>query len=356
MLILISFQLTVLQQQKMIRDDLKGQAVRRLRNPKYIKYWRDTIKAPQQIIQVLTDGFQLEFSVPPRKQVVRNNQSALKNPTFVSYSIQTMAKLGIVSEVDSQKIHCVSPLSLVDTGKVRLVLDLSRTVNPVSQYKKISLGALQDFNRAIQPEDYMGIAEITNAYYHVPVKEAYRKYLGFRWEYPDKETRHYVFNVLVSGSNGAVAFLHSLLVPIVAYCNSHGVPVVGHIDEFPCHVSGVRRLQRRVSQTLACAVRGREVLEHTQTLAEVRADRRLDDLARRLRHQATHASELTDLLDRATRLALHHAEDRVDIAGLIVHVLTKDLHELLAHLITCVCPEVDDLQVALTLGDDTLHE
>ena len=147
----------------------------------------------------------------------------------------------------SQEIHCVNPLSPTDTGKVRLVLDLSRTVNPVSQYKKISLGALQDFNRAIQPEDYMGIAEITDAYYHVPVKEAHKKDLGFRWECPDKKIRHYVFNVLVSGSNKAVAFFHILLVPIIAYCNLHGVPVVGYIDDFRTHARTLEKCRKNLA-------------------------------------------------------------------------------------------------------------
>ena len=72
--------------------------------------------------------------------------------------------------------------------------------------------------------------------------------------------------------------------------------VLRDVDEAAGEVPGVRRLERGVGETLAGAVRRDEVLEHRETLAEVRGDRRLDDLARRLRHQATHGGELTNLL------------------------------------------------------------
>ena len=54
--------------------------------------------------------------------------------------------------------------------------------------------------------------------------------------------------------------------------------------------------------------------KHRQTFAEVRLDRRLDDLAGRLGHQTSHAGQLTNLLDAATGTRVCHQEHRVDIA------------------------------------------
>ena len=72
--------------------------------------------------------------------------------------------------------------------------------------------------------------------------------------------------------------------------------VLRDVDEAAREVAGVRRLERGVGEALTRAVRRDEVLEHAETLAEVRGDRRLDDLARGLRHQAAHGGELPDLL------------------------------------------------------------
>ena len=72
--------------------------------------------------------------------------------------------------------------------------------------------------------------------------------------------------------------------------------VLGHVDQPPGQVAGVGGLERGVGQTLAGAVGRDEVLQHGQALAEVGGDRRLDDLAGGLGHQAAHAGQLPDLL------------------------------------------------------------
>src|SRR5207237_844373 len=78
-----------------------------------------------------------------------------------------------------------------------------------------------------------------------------------------------------------------------------GDDVRGRVDEAAGQIPGVRGLERGVGQALAGAVGRGEVLEHRESFAEVRGDRRLDDLARGLGHEAAHARELPDLLLRA---------------------------------------------------------
>src|SRR3546814_14630395 len=62
------------------------------------------------------------------------------------------------------------------------------------------------------------------------------------------------------------------------------------------------------SDLLAGAVRRDEVLQNIEAFTEVRGDRRLDDRAVRLGHQATHAGELTNLRLATTRTGVgNHA-------------------------------------------------
>ena len=88
--------------------------------------------------------------------------------------------------------------------------------------------------------------------------------------------------------------------------------VLGDVDQAARQIAGVGRLQRRVGEALAGAVGRVEVLENRQALLEVGDDRRLDDLARRLGHQAAHAGELLDLGRRAAGAGMGHHVDRVD--------------------------------------------
>ena len=139
--------------------------------------------------------------------------------------------------------------------------------------------------------------------------------------------------------------------------------VLRHVDETPGEVPGVRRLERGVRQTLAGAVGRDEVLEDRQPLAEVGGDGRLDDLARGLGHEAAHAGQLTNLLRRTARARVGHDVDRVErraapllLAGLVVdQLLGADLaHHLFGDLLRDLRPDVDDLVVALAVGDETL--
>ncbi len=87
--------------------------------------------------------------------------------------------------------------------------------------------------------------------------------------------------------------------------------VLRDVDETTRQVPRVRGAQRGVGEPLAGPVRRDEVLEHRQALHEVGLDRALDDLALRVRHQAAHAGELADLVERPTRPGVGHHEDRV---------------------------------------------
>lgn len=71
--------------------------------------------------------------------------------------------------------------------------------------------------------------------------------------------------------------------------------VLHHVHETAGQVTGVRRLEGGVRETLTGAVRGGKVLEHRQAFTETRGDRGFDDFAGGLGHQAAHTGELTHL-------------------------------------------------------------
>ena len=88
--------------------------------------------------------------------------------------------------------------------------------------------------------------------------------------------------------------------------------VLGDVHQAPRQVTGVGGLERGIGESLARTVRGDEVLQHVQALAEVRGDGRLDDGAVRLGHQAAHARQLADLGGRAPRPGVGHHVDGVE--------------------------------------------
>ena len=130
--------------------------------------------------------------------------------------------------------------------------------------------------------------------------------------------------------------------------------VLRDVDETAREVAGVGRLERRVGEALARAVRRDEVLEHGEAFAEVRDDRLLHDLARGLGHGAAHAGELPDLLLRASRAGVGHHVDGVELPAADAVRRLHFLEHGFRHGLGDAVPDVDDLVVALAVRDGAL--
>jgi hypothetical protein len=74
----------------------------------------------------------LPFIALPPSCSIKNNRSALDNVDFVTKAVNELLVNSCVVEVFSRPF-CCNPLSVVVGRKLRLVLDLSRSVNPYVQ-------------------------------------------------------------------------------------------------------------------------------------------------------------------------------------------------------------------------------
>ncbi len=93
--------------------------------------------------------------------------------------------------------------------------------------------------------------------------------------------------------------------------------VLCNVDEASGEVPRVRRTQSGVGEALAGAVRRDEVLENGQAFSEVRLDRAVDDVALRVRHEASHTGQLADLLDVTSGSGVRHHVDGVELLEVV---------------------------------------
>src|SRR5664280_784192 len=136
----------------------------------------------------------------------------------------------------------------------------------------------------------------------------------------------------------------------IVFADDH---VLRHVHQAPGQVARVRRLESGIGQSLTGAVGGDEVLQHGQAFAEVRRDRGLDDFARRLGHQATHAGELTNLLLGAASAGVSHDVNGIDVADFVV--LLHGGEHLVGNFFRDGRPDFDDFVVALAVGDGAVQ-
>ena len=134
--------------------------------------------------------------------------------------------------------------------------------------------------------------------------------------------------------------------------------ILRNVDQTPGEITRVGGLECRVRKALARAVRRVEVLKHRQPLFKVGDNGRLDDLARRLGHEAAHSGKLLHLRRAAARAGVAHHIDRVDgqlAAVLAVPSYGRDaIHHFLGDLVGALRPSVNDLVVFFKLGDKAI--
>ena len=97
------------------------------------------IGAEPYVVEVISSGYKLEFDMEPPASFTQNNKSAREDPAFVRAELGRLEELGCIEKVQ-QRPYIVLPLSKVFSGKMRLVVDASRGLNPYCTSHGVKVG------------------------------------------------------------------------------------------------------------------------------------------------------------------------------------------------------------------------
>ena len=179
----------------------------RIHHEKYRDFWRDELKAPQYILDILETGYKLPLTRWPPKSVLPNNASALKpeNRPVVDESLRDLEADGAI-KIATVEPWVIIPLQIAVSaaGKKRLVADASRQINPHLEFEEVQLDHLQRVLPEIPQGAFFGTCDLTHGYYHVKVAEAQRTLLGIRWTFADGQTVTYEWQVTFLGLSSLV--------------------------------------------------------------------------------------------------------------------------------------------------------
>ena len=103
-------------------------------------WWFKNLQFSALVLQVLQNGYQLPFAWVPDPCFIDNNESALLQSEFVIKAIDELLGNRCITELQYVPC-CYNPLSVVKGKKMRLVIDLSRSVNPYLQKFKFKSGS-----------------------------------------------------------------------------------------------------------------------------------------------------------------------------------------------------------------------
>ena len=202
----------------------------------HVHFWREELKAPESVIDVIEKGYVLPLKSLPPPYRQANHQSALLHSDFVCDSISELTAAGCVKVVETTP-HVCSPLSVVQnaSGKKRLVVNL-RYLNRYLWKQKFKYEDLRTAMLLFEKDDYLFSFDLKSGYHHVDIAQTHHSLLGFEWE-----KVYYVFTVLPFGLSTACYIFTKLLRPLVRYWRMRGIRITVYLDDGLGSVSGYQR-------------------------------------------------------------------------------------------------------------------
>ncbi|XP_078544267.1 uncharacterized protein LOC144829009 [Lissotriton helveticus] len=161
---------------------------------KYLQNW-SRITSDRWVLNIIRKGHTLEFTqVPPPKPLAAIPS---KHQRLLRLEVQQMLRKGAIEPVPSnqrgQGFYSRFFLVRKTLEKWRPIFDLSK-LNPYLISLSFRMVSPQDIFKLISPGDFMATLDLEDAYFHVPIHPAHRRFLRFT-----VAKSHFQFRVLPFG-------------------------------------------------------------------------------------------------------------------------------------------------------------
>ena len=156
--------------------------------------------------------------------------------SFVRSELRKLVSSGRVLKVEKQPL-CVNPLTVAvkilpdGSSKLRLVIDLSRYVNPNIQETKFRMPTMQDVVEDTFNKEWMAVFDLEAAYHNIRLHPESYCLVGFMVPSEDGEECFYIYVVLPFGLASAALVLFRMTKPIVQFLRLQGVRILLYVDD-----------------------------------------------------------------------------------------------------------------------------
>lgn len=157
---------------------------------KFVGVWED-LKASPQITNILKFGHKFKFDkLPPLSEPLPSHVTRLSPAvaTVIRKEIKDLvakkAMRKITYKYATEVPGFYSKLFVVkkpEVGKFRVIINL-KPLNEYIKKESFKMEGLRDVKTLVTPQCYGGVADISDAYYHVPISKKSRKYTRFIFE------------------------------------------------------------------------------------------------------------------------------------------------------------------------------
>ena len=195
-----------------------------------LKYFLNSWKKITSDSRILTwiQGYEIPFKRIVFQYSIPGQPSwSSKNKSLISDQIQKLILKGTICKCSPRVDQFVSSIFLVpkSNGTSRLILNLKK----LNDFIETNHFKLEDFRLAcklVSPNWFMGKLDLKDAYYMVPIKKNYRKYLRFFFD-----GIFFEFNCLPFGLNTAPYVFTKIMKPVVGHLRNQGFLSIIYLDD-----------------------------------------------------------------------------------------------------------------------------
>ena len=190
-------------------------------------FWKNELKPSLFVQNIIDNGYIMPFITIPPSFYAPNNKSSLRNSRFVSQAISKLLKNKCIEELDQ---NCCNPLTVAESKKLRLVLDLGH-VNSFIKQNKFRHENLATLSENLSEGDYFTTFDLSSGYHHIEIHPEHRKFLGLEWTFEDGSTKYFHICVLPFGLSSACYVFTKVLHPFTKRWRGIDIKTIIYIDD-----------------------------------------------------------------------------------------------------------------------------
>ena len=120
----------------------------------------------------------MPFDEEPPAVIAENSKSCFRNLSFAIQELKRLEKLQCVKQVSREDCKVIMPFTVVYSNKLRLVMEVSRHINPFVTKCKVKLDSLEDFAFMVKEGDFVAVDDLDLGYWHVPLHPSQSSLFG----------------------------------------------------------------------------------------------------------------------------------------------------------------------------------
>ena len=215
---------------------------------KFVKKWEEI--TPDPFIRNMVCG--ADIPIDEISDLQSKNQTYLKNQVQGNLRKETdtemekLLSMGVIEKSMHQRDEIISPVFMVlkPDGSYRLILNLKK-FNDSVQYEHFKMDNLTSATQMMTRGCYMASVDLRHAYYSVPIKAEYRKYLKFKWK-----NQLYQYACLPNGLSNCPRYFTKLMKPVYATLRSQGYLSTSFIDDSYLQGNTLEECTENVAKTV----------------------------------------------------------------------------------------------------------